>query len=250
MHVLWSELIYIISPLREIANPTSLALVPSSPSSLVHTLEAQRYKQQFELLEAQYRALLETKEKISKQFREQLMKWRKFKHWLVKEEVQCGRRLSIQRRISRKRKAMEQIGPHLCPQGEDLGDTSILAVDNEVVANPEDILAKPLDNNLDTKDLLAPSPNRPRFEESLTQPSSVTASQRSVVTGQSLGPLSSTRPRDPFVVNNDIPLSQQSLTQPSSPVSLSPVRVPKAMLRAIPQYVARPTVLVVDSPPR
>lgn len=204
------------------------------------------------------------------------MKWKKFKRCLVKEKTQSGRKLNMPRRISRKRKGTKEIRSQLFPQGVDLDDAPIPAVQDDIAAAPQDILVNPPSSRsmsnvrgtadqlprhstsppprfsmkFEARDLLAPPPSASRSQQSLTQSSSVSASQQPIKTDPSQAPDPSTGQRDRFVVSNDIPLSQQSLTQPSSLASLSPVRAPENMLHEIPQDAVCPMVLAVDSPPR
>ena len=267
-----------ISPLGEVANATSLGTVRSFSSSPITASEGQQYKQQFELLEAQYEALRETKEKISKKFCEQLMRWKKFKHWLVKGEVHGGGKLAFRRRFL-KRKNTEAISPQIVPPGVRLNE-NVMALTQDVAAGspkvkridtlnngslPDDngatdqlhhhaVSSPPLSPlKTDPRGFLVSLPNTLFSEDSLTQPSTIPTSQHSRTTGNFPTRHLSNLSQNPFQVevDNDIPMSQQSLTQPSSVPSPSPgpPRASEGLLRSS-KAVTQPKVFVVDSPVR
>jgi hypothetical protein len=264
--IIRSQLTSAGSPLRDVVN--------SSPSeghfstSLITTQEAQRYKQQFQLLETQYEALLQTKEKISKKFREQLVRWKKFKHWSAKEEMKSGRKMNIRRRFSRG-KVMEEVGPRIVTQDVPLSDNIIPAQDEGVVTKPLNDISvhddhrttdQPAHHTASTppcsplksepKDTLGLPPISHCVEESLTQPSSVPTFTQPAISPHVPGTRSLTIHKDPYEYGSAIPLSQQSLTQSSSMASPSPVRAPKDMLHALTKEVSQPKVFAIDSPPR
>ena len=188
--------------------------------------------------------------------------------------MQGGRKMTMRRHFLKRRKVMEEIGPQMFPPDVELNDNVKAAAQDGSAGNRE----VKLDNSFNDRSLLdaatdqlhhhsGPTPllsptisnpkdshaslsNTPRFEESLTQPSTVPASEHSRTTDHT--PAHPTNiPQELFKSETNIALSQQSLTQPSSTPSLSPApaRALEDMLHSA-KEVAQPKVFVLDSPVR
>ena len=205
----------------------------------------EHYKHQFERLHVQYNALLACKDRISEKYREDLAKWKRFKAWLAKDEVQVGDKMKpkTQRRILRRKKALDEIGPQVHPRPLEPHDYS--APTNQTLHDPtkdldpditrlhssdslpqpekEDMAPKfqpPLTppprspTSLGHQISVSPPPDVPSFQESLTQQSNLSpVFQRLQSTARSPGIL---------LANDFLPVSQESLTQPSSARSPTP----------------------------
>lgn len=182
----------------------------------------------------------------------------------------------MRRCISRKRKAVKEIHPQRVLQDVRLSDDVATTAQDTVGCSPEIIPVDPFndgsmpDNN--DPDLFChysahtspcssvvsglravhtPPPNTPCFKESLTQPSSVPRCQHPTLTGHAPSPYSLDKiSHNPVKTDNNTSLSQQSLTQPSSAASPSPIRAPDHTPHAATQEATRPKIFVVDSPPR
>ncbi|KAF8590000.1 hypothetical protein K439DRAFT_238288 [Ramaria rubella] len=254
------------SPSHGSATATSPTIVSSSPSSLVVTPDTQCYKLKYELLEKQYKALLASKAKISRIFREQILKWKKFKTWLVKDDGHRANNPNARRRILRRKKIIEEIGPQIDPRelglGEDImlvaqesptdADTTLVDTTNKDPKFNEVDAADVFQDSRNTPsrfaaglvidDFLAPSPNSPILGESLTQPSSLPVSD--YPNHPAATHLDTARPLNPMNTNG-VPFSQQSLTQPSSPSSCGPSQPHMGVLHAA-KY---PDVIVLNGSP-
>ena len=169
---------------------------------------------------------------------------------------------------------MEEIGPQMIPATAGLSDNVKTSALDEAADSPDVIVINPLneDNNgatekyhrhsppaplltpvkSDPKDSIALPKDTPRFEESLTQPSTAPASQHSRTTPHTPAAHPCSISQNSLKFGNEIPMSQQSLTQPSSTLSLSPApaRVPEDTMHSFTKKVARPTVFAIDSPIR